>query len=99
MLSSKLFRTNGFKIINRRCSTIKKIIKDDINNELGKCNKCENKYANEEYYNKLYYKYKLPACVGIFTIGTMCEIYTLENNKINSSTGLGWAVLAIIFIV
>lgn len=84
MLSNRLLRTNAFKIINRRCSTIKQMIKDDINNELGKCTKREN---------------KLPACVGIFTIGTMCEIYTLENNKINSSTGLGWVVLAIIFIV
>jgi len=48
---------------------------------------------------ELYYKYKLPACFGIFTIGDMCEIYTLENNKINNSTGLGWAVMAIIFII
>lgn len=84
MLSSRFFKANTFKIINRRCSTIKQIMKDDINNELGKCNKCKNKCTNEEYYNKLYYKYKLPACFGIFTIDDMCEIYTLENNKINN---------------
>jgi hypothetical protein len=46
MLSSRIFRASTFKIINRKCSTIKTMIKDDINKELGKCNKCEIKRIN-----------------------------------------------------